>query len=334
MNNSTSVLTKTAQNHQEFPMTSIRFLPLVDTHAHINLEDFQPDLEDLLKRSLCGRLPEIKGRQFIDPILRPFTAGIICPGIDLQSSITALEISKRFECVFAAIGFHPNHTGMIQPGEWEQHEELVINTLEQQKTNSKSVSGKIVALGETGLDRYWDVAPFELQSEYFIKTLKFGRKVQLPVIIHSREANDELMDILQKFFLENPKPKDYCPGVVHSFSGTLEQAEKLIQMGFYLGFGGFVTYANKKFSALWKVAQTVPIDRILLETDSPFLTPHPLRGKLERNEPLTTAFVARRLAELRETSTTEIVEQTTQNAIRLFNLPELSKAPINLSQHS
>ncbi len=308
-------------------MSTVRYLPLVDTHAHVNLEDFKSDIDDLLARSRQGRFPAIKGRQVDDPVLKPFISGIICPGVDLASSIEAIELSRRYNFIFAAIGFHPNHTAMIQPGEWEQYEQLVFENAPNTISENNGAKGQVVALGETGLDRYWDDAPFELQSNFFIKTLELGTRVHLPVIVHSREANEDLMRLLREFYAEKQVSKIDKMGVIHSFSGTLDQALELVDMGFYLGFGGFVTYTSKKFAKLWEVAKQVPNDRLLLETDCPFLTPHPLRGKLERNEPLTTAFVARRLAELRDVSTTEIVQQTQQNAVTLFNLPQLPDSP-------
>lgn len=304
-------------------MPSINYLPLIDTHAHINLEDFKDDFEDLLKRSRLGQFPAIKGRQVEDSVLKPFISGLICPAVDLETTRTALDLSQRYNFIFTAAGFHPNHTSMIKPGDWEECKQLVLNSQNPQDPNY----GKIVALGETGLDRYWDDAPFDLQKEYFLKTLTLGLDSKLPVIIHSRDANEDLMNILRDFYSSKSCQPQKAKGVVHSFSGTIEQAEELIEMGFYLGFGGFVTYTSKKFAELWNVAKQVPCEKFLLETDCPFLTPHPLRGKLERNEPLTTAFVARRLAELRNVSTKEIVFQTRENAIRLFKLPQLADKP-------
>ncbi len=303
-----------------------RFLPLVDTHAHVNLDEFASDFDDLISRSRAGIFPPIRGRQVDDPVMRPFVSGLVCPSVDLATSRRALELAARYDFIFAAVGFHPNHTSAIQEGEWEQLEELVDQTPRD----------RLVATGETGLDRYWDDAPFELQLEYFVKTLELSYEKKLPVIIHSREANDDLDSALRDFYADKKKALDsrFAFGVVHSFSGTPEQAERWLDLGFCLGFGGFVTYPQKKFVDVWEAAKLTPRDRILLETDCPFLTPHPLRGKLERNEPLTTAFVARRLAELRDVPTSEIVEQTFQNATRLFNLPPLAKEPLVDSRES
>ncbi len=305
----------------DVPMSQPRPLPLVDTHAHVNLEDFSFDLEAFLDRSRRGIFPEIKGRQTTDPVFRPFISGLIVPGVDLASSLRAVELAHKYDYVFAAVGFHPNHVSQATQDDWEECARLAFDDPK---------SNKIVALGETGLDRYWDYTPIERQRDFLLQTLDLGLRAQLPVVIHSRETNDEIMATLRDFYATAPRySSEPNYGVVHSFSGTPEQAEELIDLGFYLGFGGFVTYTSKKFSDLWEVAKRVPVDRILLETDCPFLTPHPLRGKLERNEPLTTIFVAKRLAELRDASIPEIVNQTTQNAIRLFKLPPLRETPID-----
>lgn len=297
------------------------YCPLVDTHAHINLDEFQDDLVDLITRSQTGVFPPVRGKQVANGTLHPFMSGLVCPAVDLQTSKRAIELARRYPFIFAALGVHPNHTPQLQEGEWDEIVRLVDKET-QAPSASKSI---VVALGETGLDRYWDDAPFDLQLQYFLKTLELGKEKKLPVIIHSREANEDLDSILLDFYGNGSC--DWPVGVVHSFSGTPEQAQRLVELGFYLGFGGFVTYTSKKFADLWEVARATPIDRILLETDSPFLTPHPLRGKIDRNEPLLTAFVARRIAELRDLSTVEIARATRQNATTLFRLPPLSDYP-------
>ena len=217
-------------------MSEPRYLPLVDTHAHVNLDDFAPDLSDLLNRSREGRFPPIKGR-------------------------------------------------LMQPGDWDACERLVLER--------DAAANNIVALGETGLDRYWDDAPFDLQRKIFLQTLDLGLRAELPVIVHSRDANDDLMAAMREFYA-GARP-NAARGVIHSFSGTLDQAEELVEMGFYLGFGGFVTYTSKKFAELWDVARRVRADRILLETDCPFLTtqraPH---DRVRREETRRTARRVRR----------------------------------------
>jgi TatD DNase family protein len=297
----------------------VRFLPLVDTHAHLNLDAFAADLDDVVARSRSGRFPEIRGRQVEDALFRPFLAAAVCPAVDLESSLRSLELSRRFDALFAAVGIHPNHAALAEPGDWEAIERLALAAVDDAATLD---GAKLVAIGETGLDRYWDDAPFDVQSALFLKHLELGRRTGLPVLIHSRDANDDLDAVLRDFYAD-AAPDAPSPGVVHSFSGTPEQALAWTERGFYLGFGGFVTYPNRKFAEIAEAARVAPLDRILLETDAPFLTPHPLRGKLERNEPLTTAFVAKRIAELRGLSVADVVRQTTENAARLFRFPTL-----------
>ncbi|MBQ6827797.1 MAG: TatD family hydrolase [Thermoguttaceae bacterium] len=331
----------------------VRFLPLVDTHAHLNLDAFAADLDDVVARSRSGRFPEIRGRRVEDALFRPFVAAAVCPAVDLESSLRSLELSRRFDVLYAAVGIHPNHAALAEPGDWEAIERLALaaadvkvdandanNANAPTDANSDASSSldgaKLVAVGETGLDRYWDDAPFDVQLALFLKHLELGRRTGLPVLIHSRDANDDLDAVLRDFcadaalavspnFPNSPSLTSDAPspGVVHSFSGTPEQALAWTELGFYLGFGGFVTYPNRKFAEIAEAARVAPLDRILLETDAPFLTPHPLRGKLERNEPLTTAFVAKRIAELRGLSVADVVRQTTENAARLFRFPTL-----------
>lgn len=340
----------------------VRFLPLVDTHAHLNLDAFAADLDDVVARSRSGRFPEIRGRRVEDALFRPFVAAAVCPAVDLESSSRSLELSRRFDALYAAVGIHPNHAALAEPGDWEAIERLAlaavdgdvkadatgaVNATDANSGVSSPLDGaKLVAVGETGLDRYWDDAPFDVQSALFLKHLELGRRTGLPVLIHSRDANDDLDAVLRDFYADaapadasvspnslnspdspNLPPKSPSPGVVHSFSGTPEQALAWTELGFYLGFGGFVTYPNRKFAEIAEAARVAPLDRILLETDAPFLTPHPLRGKLERNEPLTTAFVAKRIAELRGLSVADVVRQTTENAARLFRFPTLPTEP-------
>ena len=300
----------------------VRFLPLVDTHAHLNLDAFAADLDDVVARSRSGRFPEIRGRRVEDALFRPFLAAAVCPAVDLESSLRSLELSRRYDALFAAVGIHPNHAALAEPGDWEALERLALD--------AATLDGaKLVAIGETGLDRYWDDAPFDVQSALFLKHLELGRRTGLPVLIHSRDANDDLDAVLRDFYPDASSDAP-SPGVVHSFSGTPEQALAWTERGFYLGFGGFVTYPNRKFAEIAEAARVAPLDRILLETDAPFLTPHPLRGKLERNEPLTTVFVAKRIAELRDLSVADVVRQTTENAARLFRFPTLPTEPAPL----
>jgi TatD DNase family protein len=171
----------------------------------------------------------------------------------------------------------------------------------------------VVALGESGLDRYWDRVPLPLQREWFDRHLALSRETGLPVVIHCRESE---RDIIEQLSRSNPP----IHGVLHSFSGCWDDAAAFLELGLYLSFAGMLTFKNKSLDALREVAERAPLDRILVETDSPYLSPHPHRG--ETNEPARVAITAARLAEVRGLSLSELAQATTANARRLFNLPE------------
>jgi len=170
-------------------------------------------------------------------------------------------------------------------------------------------------VGETGLDRHWDFTPFELQRDWFDRHLRLAQARDLPVIVHCREADADLMPVLREAHQRRP-----LRGVLHSFSGDQALADECLGLGLYVSFAGAVTYTNKKFEPLREVARRVPADRILIETDSPYLVPHPLRGKQSRNEPSWLVHTARRLAELRGQALAEFVGRTAENARRLFGI--------------
>ena len=297
---------------------SVNYVPIVDTHAHLNLEEYGTELDSLIQRSRLGRFPQIKGRQIDVSQIHPFVASVVCPGIDLVTSLKAISLAQQYDLIFAAVGFHPNRTNELKKEDWNKFKELVLNSPRK---------NKIVAIGEIGLDLYWDYSPLSTQRQVLLQELELAAQTQLPIIVHSRDSEDELIQTFRDFYGAEAKKPSALRGVVHSFNGTLEQAEELLEMGFYLGFGGFVTYENKKFAQLWEIAKKTPLDRMLLETDCPFLTPHPLRGKVENNEPLLAVFAAKRLADLRNVSVSEIAEQTRQNAATLFQLPDVPIEP-------
>ena len=297
---------------------SVNYVPIVDTHAHLNLEEYGTELDSLIQRSRLGRFPQIKGRQIDVSQFHPFVASVVCPGIDLVTSLKAISLAQQYDLIFAAVGFHPNRTNELKKEDWNKFKELVLNSPRK---------NKIVAIGEIGLDLYWDYSPLSTQRQVLLQELELAAQTQLPIIVHSRDSEDELIQTFRDFYGAEAKKPSALRGVVHSFNGTLEQAEELLEMGFYLGFGGFVTYENKKFAQLWEIAKKTPLDRMLLETDCPFLTPHPLRGKVENNEPLLAVFAAKRLADLRNVSVSEIAEQTRQNAATLFQLPDVPIEP-------
>jgi TatD DNase family protein len=174
---------------------------------------------------------------------------------------------------------------------------------------------RVVALGETGLDRYWDYAPIELQRDYFERHLRISQARDLPVVIHCRDAAADMMPMLRDAVARGP-----LRAVMHAFSGDATMAAECLELGLYISFAGNSTYTNKKFQSLREAAISIPADRILIETDSPYLTPEPLRGKQKRNEPALVAHTAASLAALRGVPLEEFDRQTTENARRLFKL--------------
>ncbi|MDO4585995.1 MAG: TatD family hydrolase [Planctomycetia bacterium] len=304
---------------------------LIDTHAHLYLDDFEENREALLERCQKGEFPEIQGKTINDPNHCFRLKAIIQPGISWETSQKVVEMAQSHDFLFAAIGVHPNYIQNISEDLWNQMDNLTQNNA-------------VVGIGETGLDLYWNKSPLETQIDFLLRHIDLAQKKDLPVIIHCREAMKELLPILRQVRQSEKREvgsavssgisEDEFPlaikergrfplrGVIHSFCEGPEVAQELVELGFYLGFGGSLTFTNKKFAEIGEAAKIVPEDRLLLETDSPFLTPHPFRGKLERNEPLMTAFVAKKLAELRKVSNEEMICQTTKNAQTLFRLPK------------
>jgi TatD DNase family protein len=257
---------------------------LVDTHAHLDAEEFAADQDAVIVRARQAGV-----------------TAIICPGITADSSAAVVRLAEA-EGIYAAVGIQPNYCRQAAAGDWDR----IVSLAGQ---------ARVVAVGETGLDRHWDFTPFDVQQDYFERHLRLGQSRDLPVIIHCREAEADLLPMLRQASARGP-----LRAVLHAFSGDLAFAEECLGLGLFLSFAGAVTYSNKKFEPLRAAAVAVPGDRILIETDSPYLTPHPLRGKEPRNEPAHLVHTAARLAELRGQSRAEIAAQTTANAKRLFRL--------------
>lgn len=259
---------------------------LVDSHCHLNFDSLAPDLDAVMARAA--------------------EAGVrrcIIPAIDLPASEEALALCERYAGVYAAAGIHPNSTADYGP----QHARALDALL---------ATGRFVAVGEIGLDYHWDDSPREAQFRALESQLALAAEHNLPVIIHNREASDDVMDLLERWAASLTGSLKERPGVLHSFSGTPAIAERALAAGFYLGFTGPLTY--KKADELRAIAAAAPLDRILVETDSPFLTPVPYRG--QRNEPAYVRLVAAKLAEVRGVSLAEVAAATTANAERLFRL--------------
>lgn len=249
-----------------------------DTHAHYDDEAFDADREALLNQLHEGGIDYI-----------------INPGCDIKSSRRAAEIADRTEFVYCAAGIHPEELDNL-PENWPDE----LKTLAAGK--------KCVAIGEIGLDYYWDVSQKDLQQKVFRAQLELAREINLPVIIHDREAHGDSLEIIRQF--------SGLRGVFHCFSGSREMAEELLSRGWYLGFDGPVTYKNAR-KAL-EVLEITPPDRILLETDSPYLSPVPLRGK--RNCSANLVYIAEKIAEVKHETPARIAELTSANAKNLFGI--------------
>ena len=248
---------------------------IFDTHAHYDDEKFQ-GIRDQLLRELFQR----------------GISGIITCGCDIASSKSAIALAEKYDKMYAAVGFHPENL----PDTEDELEKLV--PLLSHK--------KVVALGEIGLDYYWDI-PKEKQLRLFQKQLELANRLDLPVIVHDREAHGDTLEILKKY-----KPR----GVLHCFSGSVETAKEIINLGMYIGIGGVVTFKNARKTV--EVAETLPLNRILLETDCPYLAPVPCRGKLCHSGLI--AYTAEKIAEIRNISTEEIVSASRSNAKTLFGI--------------
>lgn len=261
---------------------------MIDTHCHINFDAYADDRADVLARAASAGVTRV-----------------INPAVDVQTSQEIIALAAQFEEMFATVGIHPNSTA-----------DFAMSLLDELAALAKAP--KVVAVGEIGLDYHWDKSPKSKQFEAFEAQLNLARDLSLPVIIHNRDASSDVITILEHWAADLPASLKTRPGVMHSFSAPADIAERALNIGMYLGFTGPITY--KKAEDLRKIAANVPLERILVETDGPFLTPEPYRGK--RNEPALIPYILSRLASLKNMTDTETAQATTANAIRLFNLPE------------
>lgn len=255
---------------------------LVDTHAHLE--------EARLRDDLAGVLDRARGAGVVQ---------VVAIGTTAEDSAVVCELAAGHPGIFASVGVHPNHAAEARPGDWDRVVALAAGP-------------RVVALGETGLDRYRERTPLALQEEWFDRHLALGRERDLPVVIHCRQSEQEIIGQLAR-------SKPPIRGVLHSFTGSWDHARAFLELGLHLSFAGMLTFTNKALDALRDVAGRVPLDRLLVETDSPYLSPHPHRGAT--NEPCRVRLTAERLAELRGLSLDELARITTENARRLFHLP-------------
>ena len=254
--------------------------PLIDTHAHLDDARFQ------------GDLPEVLARAAAAGVIR-----IVTVATTAVSSAATVALAARHPELVATVGIQPNHVAEAEPGAWDEVRRLVTQP-------------RVVAVGETGLDRHWDYTPFAQQEEYFARHLELARQHGLAVVIHCREAEADVVRMLREDYERHGPVR----GVMHSFTGDRATAEACLAMGLYLSFAGMLTYKNAH--DLREVARQVPMDRLLVETDSPYLAPVPLRGK--RNEPANVVHTAAALAALHGVEPAVMAAQTTHNARALF----------------
>jgi TatD DNase family protein len=260
---------------------------LVDTHCHLDFNSFDSDRPQVIQRAREAGVNRI-----------------LNPGINLESSRKAIELAESQPEVYTAVGVHPNDALG-----WQEDTLASLRLL--------AGNAKVVAIGEIGLDYYRDRAPRDLQRQIFREQLSLAAELGLPVIIHNRDATGDLLEILADWYsslLASDSLLAGRPGVLHSYSEGVEPARDAMAMNFFIGFTGPVTF--RKAPELQRVAEAIPVERVLVETDAPFLAPHPYRGK--RNEPAFVRLVAAKIAELHNISYDSIVSHTTANASRLF----------------
>jgi TatD DNase family protein len=260
---------------------------LTDTHCHLDFKAFDEDREAMIGRAIDAGVQRM-----------------LVPALDQASCQAAIRLAERFEQVFAAIGVHPNSANAWEDG--------TLTALQGMAQHSR-----VVAIGEIGLDFYWDKATPEQQQTILREQLELAAACGLPVVIHNREASETVLAFLIEWQMKlaaDHNDLQHRPGVLHSYSGNLEQARRALDHGFYLGFTGPVTF--KKSDALRELIAELPLERILIETDAPFLAPEPFRGK--RNEPAYVSYIARQISELHHITESELAEITFENAARLF----------------
>lgn len=253
---------------------------LFDTHVHLNAEQFSDDLNEVIERA------RMEGVRYM-----------VVVGFDRPTITKAMELIEEYDFIYASIGWHPVDAIDMRDEDLEWIEELAKHP-------------KVVAIGEMGLDYYWDKSPKDVQQDVFRKQIQLAKKLKLPIVIHNREATMDIVTILKE---ENAAE---VGGIMHCFSGSVEVAKECVEMNFYISLGGPVTFKNAKKPK--EVAQEIPLNKLLIETDCPYLAPHPYRGK--RNEPSYVKLVAEQIAELKNLSYEEVSQVTTENAKILFGI--------------
>jgi TatD DNase family protein len=253
---------------------------LFETHTHLNDEQFDEDREQVINRARDAGI-----------------SYILNIGYNRKTIPSSIQLAQTYPFFYTSVGWHPQDA---------------ISCTEEDLVWLRSLTSheKVVAIGEIGLDYYWDTSPKDIQHEVFRQQIRLAREVNLPIIIHNRDADEDVISILKEERAEE------VGGVMHCFSGDISLMEECISLNFAIGLGGPVTFKNRRM--LKEVATTVPLNRLLLETDSPYLAPHPYRGK--RNETAYVRLVAEEIAKLREITVEELAQATTENAKKLFKI--------------
>lgn len=254
---------------------------LIDSHAHLDDKRFDKD-RDMIIENLGDNGVEL----------------VVNIGADIESSQKSVELAKKHENIYAVVGVHPHSAKDLEGGDLSQ-----VKALAREE--------KVVAIGEIGLDFYYDNSPRDIQRKWFKAQLDLAKELGMPVVVHTRDAAQETFDILKDAAQDGGLK---C--LLHCYSGSAEMAQEYIKLGFYISLGGPVTFKNARVSR--EVAKAVPLDRLLIETDSPYLTPEPYRGK--RNEPMYVKYVAQRVAEERGITYQEVVRATSENAKNFFGI--------------
>lgn len=252
---------------------------LFDTHAHLASSQLESQLDQVIDRAKSAGVE-----------------GIVAIGTGPQDSDRCVKIAQESEMIYAAVGYQPNNCHHATQAGWDVIRELVKDP-------------NVVAIGETGLDRYWDDCPFEIQQLWFDRHIELSQQTDKPLVIHMRECESDIIESLRKF--DGP-----IRGIMHSYTGSAESAKACLDLGLHISFAGMVTF--KKSVELREVAATIPLDRLLVETDSPYLSPHPHRNR-RPNEPALVQYTVECLAEVFEMDVESLAEQTTENAKRLFD---------------
>ncbi|MDU0206077.1 TatD family hydrolase [Paenibacillus sp. MAH-36] len=253
---------------------------LTDSHTHLNAEQFQEDQDEVIQRAREAGVTRM-----------------VNVGFNRETIPSSIALAEKYDFIYTTVGWHPVDAIDMMPGDLEWIESLCQHE-------------KVVAIGEIGLDYYWDKSPKEVQQRVFREQIRLARKLQMPIVIHNRDAHQDILTILKE------EKAAEVGGIMHCFSGSWETAKQCLDMNFHISFGGPVTFKNAKQPK--EVLAQVPLDRLLIETDAPYLTPHPFRGK--RNESAYVRLVAETAAEIKGISLEELAEITTNNAIALLGL--------------